>query len=101
MKLSLVKKSADEVKDDLLAFFVFQGEKLPKEADPFVRDLAKSQFEGKEGQSYHTSTLGKAKFKSVLLIGLGKKEDFIRDMLRLAAAIVVRKYTSQKIKSAP
>jgi leucyl aminopeptidase len=100
MKLNLVKKNADEVKDDLLAFLVFQGESFPKEAEPFVKDLSKKQFEAKEGQSYHTSTLGKAKFKSVLLIGLGKKEDFIKDMLRRAAAAVVKKCTALKIKSA-
>ncbi len=100
MKVSLIKSGADSIKDDLLAFLVFEGGKIPKEAAPFVKDLSKKQFEGKESQTYHTSTLGNAKFKSILLVGLGKTKDFEKDILRRAAAEVVKRCHSMRMKTA-
>lgn len=100
MKVELKKSKAKDVKDDLLAVLVFQKERLPKEALPFTKGLDKKQFEGKLLQTFSTSTLGKAKFGRILLIGLGEQKEFELDFLRRAAGTIVRYCKAARIANA-
>lgn len=100
MKVSLCKSDIGAVRGGLLAVLVFKGRKLPKEAEPFTKGLTEKQFDGKLLQTYSTSTLGKAGFGRLLLVGLGEEKELELDFFRRAAGTVVRHSNAAKIKSA-
>jgi leucyl aminopeptidase len=80
MQLKLKKADVKEVKDELLAIAVAQGEPLP--FPHLTKDILEKSFEGKAGQFYITDTQGKASFRKLLLYGLGEKKTLILDNLR-------------------
>ncbi len=100
MKIEIKKSAVKDIKDELLALLVFQKEKLPKDAGQFTKGLGKKQFEGKLLQAFATSTLGKAKYGRILLIGMGEQKEFELDYLRRAAGMVVRYCNGARIASA-
>ncbi len=87
------------VGDGLLAVAVFQKERYPKEAAPFLKELKKEQFEGKLGQAYFTSTLGKRNFKRLFVFGLGPEKECELDYFRRAAGAAVRHAVANRIPS--
>ncbi|MFH1785310.1 MAG: leucyl aminopeptidase [Candidatus Micrarchaeota archaeon] len=98
MKVELKKGHLSDLKGGLLCVFVMQGEELPWDVRPFLDGVSKERFEGKLLQTYSTDTLKKAKFSKLLIVGLGKKEEFKTDYLRRAAGTAVRYATGSKEK---
>jgi leucyl aminopeptidase len=99
VKVKIGKKKISEVKDKVLAIGVFEGKSAPKELSQFTKGITKKQFEGKLGQTYAATTLGKAGFDRLLLVGLGKPKDFNLDFARRMAGTAVRYAESNKSSS--
>jgi leucyl aminopeptidase len=99
VKIKIGKKKITEVKDKVLAVGVFEGKTVPKELSQFTKGITKKQFEGKLGQTYAATTLGKAGFDRLLLIGLGKPKEFNLDFARRMAGTAVRYAESNKSNS--
>ncbi|MBI3793797.1 MAG: leucyl aminopeptidase [Nitrospinae bacterium] len=91
IKLSVKSFKLADVKADVFAVFLFEGENPPKELDSklggYLSSLVKGKkFSGKKLSVRQVDTLGKLKAECVLLVGLGKKEDFSAEVLRAASA---------------
>jgi len=97
MKVELKKGHIADVKDDLLCVFVMQDEEPPWDIRQFLKDVKKERFEGKLLQTFYADA-GKAGYKHLLVVGLGKKEEFKLDFLRRAAGLSVRYAASLKHK---
>jgi leucyl aminopeptidase len=96
MKVELKKIHLSEAKENLLCVFLMQDEEPPYDVKRFLHDVKKQRYEGKLLQTYSTDTRNEAKFKHLLVVGLGKKEEFKADYLRRAAGIAVRYAASRK-----
>lgn len=92
---NLTKKTAD-----LLVINLFEGVKNPggatgavdKALDGLLTELIKGEhFEGKEEQTLMVHTHEKILAKRVLLVGLGKADEFTTETVRRAAATSVKK----------
>ncbi|MEW6748111.1 MAG: leucyl aminopeptidase [Candidatus Micrarchaeota archaeon] len=90
MKVELKRIHLSEAKEDLLCVFLLQEEEPPHDIKPFMHDVKKQRYEGKLLQTYYADTRGEARFKHLLVVGLGKKEEFKADNLRQAAGRAVR-----------
>jgi leucyl aminopeptidase len=99
VKIKIGKKKISDVKDNVLAVGVFEGKKVPKELSQFTKGITKKQFVGKLGQTYTATTLGKAGFDRLLLIGLGKAKEFNLDFARRMSGTAVRYAESNKSAS--
>ncbi len=86
MKVEVGKKADGGV----LAYFLFKEDSVPADVQKITGKLSKDEFEAKLGKMYCTATLGKMKFKRLLLVGLGEKKDFEPDFIRRAAGTAVR-----------
>lgn len=80
----------------VVAYFLLKEDKIPEAVAKAVGKLSKDDFDGKLGKTYSTATLGKMKFKRILLVGLGDKKEFEPDFVRRAAGISVRYCKSLK-----
>jgi len=98
MKAEFKRVSLGNVKGELLCVFLIEGEKLPKELGLFSKDMKVHRFESKKEQTYHSCTMGRAKFAHMLAVGLGKRKDLRLDDLRKAAGMSVQhaSYLKQK-----
>ena len=85
-----VKKGNFDIPCDLLAVSVFQGAQLPKELAEFTKSIRKEVFDGKEKQILLLDTLGKGKWKYLLLFGLGEEKELVLDGFRAFAGSAVR-----------
>ena len=83
----------------VLAYFLLKEDKVPAEVLKVVGKISKDEFDGKLGKTYTTATLGKVKFKRLLLVGLGEKKDFEPDFVRRAAGTAVRYCKSIKCQN--
>jgi len=99
MKVELKKTHLSEAKENILCVFLLQDEEPPYDIKRFLRDAKKQRYEGKLLQTYYADTRGEAKFRHLLVVGLGKKEEFNTDNLRRAAGHAVRYASSLKEKS--
>lgn len=90
MKVELKKGHLSDFKGGLLCVFLMQEDEPPWDVKPFLKDVSKEKFEGKLLQTYNTDTCGQAKFAKLLVVGLGKKEEFKIDFLRRAAGTAIR-----------
>ena len=99
MKVELRKSHISEAKDEVVCVFLMQDEEPPFEIQQFMREVRKERYEGKLLQSFSTATRGAARFRHLLVVGLGKKEEFKTDYLRRAAGAAVRYATALKEKS--
>lgn len=97
MKVELKKTHLSEAKENLLCVFLLQDEKHPYDIKRFM-DAKKQRYEGKLLQTFTADTRGEAKFKHLLVVGLGKKEEFKAENLRRAAGLAVRYAQSIKEK---
>lgn len=88
MKVELRKSHLSEYRGNLLCVFLMQDEEPPHAIRDF--SVGKERFEGKLLQTYVAETQGKAGFRYLLVVGLGKKEDFRMDNFRRAAGTAVR-----------
>jgi leucyl aminopeptidase len=98
MKVELKKIHLSEAKENLLCVFLMQDEEPPYDIKRFLRDVKKQRYEGKLLQTYYADTRGEAKFRHLLVVGLGKKEEFRNDYLRRAAGSAVRYAAALKEK---
>jgi leucyl aminopeptidase len=96
MKVELKKSHISDYKGSLLCVFLMQDEEPPHAISGF--NVKKERYEGKLLQTYVAETQGKAGFRYLLVVGLGKKEDFRMDNLRRAAGTAVRFSASIKEK---
>ncbi|MDR1168792.1 MAG: leucyl aminopeptidase [Heliobacteriaceae bacterium] len=94
-----VLENANNVPCEVIVVSMFEGEKTSQElANKFA--LEKDNFEGKFGQTYLLHTLGQSCAEKILVLGLGKRDEFCPDKLREAAAKAVKKLISIKAKNA-
>lgn len=95
-------KVSQNVKDtpvEVLVISQFEGEKTSQElANTYA--IEKDGFSGKFGQTYLLHTLGKIPADKILIIGLGKKEEFDANKMREAVAKAVKKLHQIKAKKA-
>jgi leucyl aminopeptidase len=97
MKVELKKGRIADVRDDLLCVFLMQDEEPSWDIKQFLKDVKKERFEGKLLQTFYADS-SKSGYKHLLIIGLGKKEEFKLDFLRRAAGLSVRYAASLKHK---
>ncbi|VVC04201.1 cytosol aminopeptidase [Candidatus Bilamarchaeum dharawalense] len=90
MKVELKKGHLSDFKGGLLCVFLMQNDDPPWDVKPFLKDVPEERFEGKLLQTYSTDTMGQAKFAKLLVVGLGKKEEYKIDFLRRVAGTAVR-----------
>ena len=95
-------KVSQEVKNtptEVLVIGQFEGEKTSQElANTYA--IEKDGFEGKFGQTYLLHTFGKIPADKILIIGLGKKEEFDANKIREAVAKSIKKLKQIKAKNA-
>jgi leucyl aminopeptidase len=98
MKVESKKIHLSEAKENLMCVFLMQDEEPPHDIKRFMRGIPKQRYEGKLLQTYYCDTSGEARFKHLLVVGLGKKEEFKADFLRRAAGLAVRYSSLMKEK---
>lgn len=91
-----VKKGNFDIPCDLLAVSVLQGTQLPKELSEFAKSIRKEVFDGKENQVLLLDTMGKGKWKYLLLFGFGEEKELLLDKFRAFAGSAVRASKSTK-----
>jgi leucyl aminopeptidase len=98
MKVTLAKADADQRQADLLAVPVFAGPELGPGAEeavaalgvPVAPLLEARGFSGKPGEAAALPTLGRLPAAVLLLVGVGERAKVDTEVLRRAAAAVVR-----------
>ena len=92
-----VIENARTVNSDILVVSMFEGEKTTND---FANEYAVEQdkFKGKFGETYLLPTYGKEPFRKVLVLGLGKKEEFCPNKLREAVAKSIKKCMQMEAK---
>lgn len=92
-----VVQDTKSIESDILVVSMFEGENTVCElANKYA--IEQDNFKGKFGDTYLLPTYGKEVFKKVLVLGLGKKEDFNPDKMREAAAKAVKKAMQMEAK---
>ena len=85
------------VESDILVVSMFEGEKTSSElANEYA--IGQDNFKGKFGETYLMQTYGKEPFRKVLVLGLGKKEEFCPNKLREAIAKAIKKCMQMEAK---
>ena len=89
MEIKVVENS-ESINCDLLVVSMFEGEKTSCElANKYAVD--EDKFEGKFGETYLLPTYGQEVYRKVLVLGLGKKEEFNPNKMREASAKAIKK----------
>lgn len=97
MNINIVE-NAKAIDTDILVVSLFECEKTSCElANKYA--IEEDKFEGKFGETYLLHTYGKEPYRKVLVLGLGKKEEFCPDKLREAIAKAVKKCMQMEAKS--
>lgn len=92
-----VVENAKAIASDILIVSLFEGEKTSIElANKYA--IEEDGFKGKLGETYLLQTYGNEIFKKVLVLGLGKKEEFNQDKLREVIAKSVKKSMQMEAK---
>ena len=92
-----VVENVKTVEADILVVNMFEGEKTSVDlANQYAID--EDNFKGKFGETYLLPTYGKEPYRKVLVLGLGKKEDFCPNKLREAVAKAVKKAMQMEAK---
>ena len=96
MEIKIVEKAAN-VESDILVVNLFEGEKTTDElANKYA--IEEDNFKGKFGETYLLQTYGNAPYRKVLVLGLGKKEEFCPNKLREAVAKAIKKCMQMEAK---
>jgi len=99
MNFSFVSDSLNTIKGDLLALCAFEGQltqtrtftDLDRQCDGLLLDIAEGEgFKAKEDQTLLVHTKGRLPVARVILVGLGKREDFQPPDSRKYAAVAAR-----------
>jgi len=108
MQVKVIHGSITEVPSDVLVVNLFEGVKVPGGAtgavdralDGVISEIITSgEIKGKVGETALIHTHGKIAPKRVLIVGLGKSEDFDMYGVRKAAGTAVRAVKGKGIKS--
>ena len=92
-----VVQDAKSIDADILVVNLFEGEKTSSDlANKYAID--EDNFKGKFGETYLLPTYGKEVYKKVLVLGLGKKEEFNPDKMREAVAKAIKKSMQMEAK---
>ena len=87
-----------EINCDILVVNQFEGQMTTEEvANRYA--IEKDGFEGKFGQTYLLQTYDKLPASKIMVLGLGKQEDFNHNKLREAVAKAIKKAQQMKAKS--
>ena len=92
-----VVENVKTVEADILVINMFEGGKTSSD---LVNKYAieEDDFKGKFGETYLLQTYGKEIYRKVLVLGLGKKEEFNSNKLRVAVAKAVKKAKQMEAK---
>ncbi len=93
MKVKVEKTGYSD--DGVVAYFLLKEDKIPSDVLKLGK-ISDDEFDRKLGKTYSTATLGKMKFKKLLLVGLGEKKEFKPDFVRRAAGTAIRYCKSMK-----
>ena len=92
-----VVQDAKSIESDILVVNKFEGENTTNElANKYA--VEQDNFKGKFGETYLLPTYGKEVYKKVLVLGLGKKEEFNPNKMREAVAKAVKKCMQMEAK---
>ena len=96
MEIKIVDNSKT-IESDILVVNMFEGEKTSNElANEYA--VKQDDFKGKFGETYLLQTYGKEPFRKVLVLGLGKKEEFCPNKMREVIAKAVKKCMQMEAK---
>lgn len=96
MEIKVVENAAS-VEADILVVNQFEGEKTTNElANKYA--IEEDNFKGKFGETYLLPTYGNAPYRKVLVLGLGKKDEFCPNKLREAVAKAIKKAMQMEAK---
>lgn len=102
MNINVKKNFITETPSDVLVLYLFEDKELDtnvKAIDEKLDNVISGHilangFKSKLSETYAFSTFGKLPVKNILLVGLGKAEEFSLEKLRIAASKFIRKITS-------
>ena len=96
MEIKIVENAAD-IEADILVVNQFEGEKTTNDlANKYA--IEEDNFKGKFGDTYLLPTYGQSPYRKVLVLGLGKKEEFCPNKLREAVAKAIKKSMQMEAK---
>lgn len=106
MRVHSRHEKLESASSDLLAVGLFEGARLSPTVASLdktlggliTREIEDQRFEAKEKKTLIIQTHGLIPVKKVVVIGLGKKQDFSLESLRQAAATAVKKASSESAK---
>ena len=96
MEIKVVENSKALETDILVVNMFEEGRTSDDLANQYAVD--EDNFKGKFGETYLLHTYGKEPYRKVLVLGLGKKEDFCPNKLREAVAKAVKKCNQMEAK---
>lgn len=92
-----VVENTKAIESDILVVSMFEGEQTSSDlANTYA--IEQDGFKGKFGETYLLPTYGKEVFKKVLVLGLGKKEEFCPNKMREATAKAIKKAMQMEAK---
>ena len=92
-----VVENTKSIETDILAVNMFEGGKTSNDlANQYA--VEEDKFKGKFGETYLLPTYGKEPYRKVLVLGLGKKEEFNPNKLREAVAKAIKKCMQMEAK---
>lgn len=109
MKATVIKDNIKDIIADAVVVGVYEGIKSPgtdltdidKQLGGIISDMMSGDdFKGKEGETLLVYTLGKIPAKKILLLGLGKEEDFGGDTIRKVIGKAVKQLEKSKTDTA-
>ncbi len=105
MKVTIIKDQFKSIMSDAVIIGIYQDIKsldanlseIDQQLDGVISNMiSNSSFKGKESETLLIHTLGKIPAKMVLLLGLGKEEDFKEDTMRRVVGKAVKKLEKSK-----
>lgn len=107
MEIKTINQSVTKFDGDLLIVNLFEGIKVPggatgaidKALDGIIsRAIKNGELSGKIGETVIFHTFGKLKSDRVLVVGLGKSEDFRLEQIRKASGAAAQRAKKTKVK---
>src|SRR5499426_3278145 len=108
MEVKADSRQFHEIECDALVVAVFEGEKpdegalaeINKRSNGVIASLVETgEFTGKSGESAYVHNPGDMKARRLLLLGVGKKEEFATDNVRKMAGTAARTLRGKKARS--
>lgn len=109
MKVEVIKDQFKDIIADAIIVGVYEGVKslntdltdMDRQLDGIISDMIScDDFKGKEGETLLIYTLGKIPAKKVLLLGLGKEDDFKEDTIRRVIGKAIKRLKKSKTDTA-